>query len=100
MSIDSKMFNITRFSLAPRQALNVLPQDPNRKYFFIANSATSLNEMYILYYQLEQTGLLVTPQDAFAIYQGGYYEPNMIPQNAISIYNNNAVNTITGFIFT
>ena len=91
-------FKIVRFNVAPKQAVNVIPFDENRRYFLIANSVTSLNEFYILYYNFEQTNLTSIPQDSFAIYQGGYYEPNVVPSNAISVYNNNAINTLSGFV--
>lgn len=91
-------FKILRFQVEPLVCKQVMQFDSDRSYFLISNSATSLNEFYVLFYAYEQNNLSVVPDGAFAIYQGGYYEPTKTPANAISVYNLSAVNTLKGFI--
>ena len=94
----AKEFKILKFSIEPFTSKLIAQFDANREYFLIANSATSLNEFYVMFFPFEQTGLFAIPDGSFAIYQGGFYEPTKIPSNAISVYNQSGVNTLKGFI--
>lgn len=91
-------FKLLKFQIEPLASKIILQYDGNRQYLLISNSITSLNEFYIMFYPYEQANIPSVPDGAFAIYQGGYYEPNKIPSNVVSVCNINAVNTLNGFI--
>lgn len=91
-------FKILKFQVEPFTLKQIMQFNSNREYFLIANSVLSLNELYVLFYPFEQANMQSVPDGAFAIYQGGYYEPTKVPANAISVYNLSGVNTINGFI--
>ena len=94
----AKLFKILPFQVLPLQCILVMPQDFNREYLLISNSVISLNQLAFVFYNLESASLSAAPKDSISIYPSGYYEPNIIPANEISVYNPSSVNSISGFI--
>ncbi len=84
-----------RIVIPPQSSIQILPSDNDRKYLLIGCSVLSSTDIYLVFYPLEQS-LSAPPLDGLNLSQGGYYEPNVIPNNEISLIN---VNTVSAAAF-
>lgn len=94
----AKEFRILRFNVLPLTAVNILPFDDNRQYLLISCSAISFTSLDLILYSFSSNNY-VGVSDVLTIYQSGFYEPVLVPSNAISIGNPNATLTLSGFIY-
>lgn len=80
-------FITQRFTINANSALSVLNFDDNRKYLLIGCASVSLAPIIILFYEYNGTLENLDKLDGLKIYPNGYYEPNIIPNNIISLQN-------------
>lgn len=94
----AKEFKLLRFNVPPLSAVNILPFDDNRQYLLVSCSAISSTALDLILYNFVSSNYAGLT-DVLTIYQSGFYEPVLVPSNAISIGNSNATLTLSGFIY-
>lgn len=92
-------FQTLRFNVPANSAFSVLFYNPDRKYLLIACASTSLAAINVLFYEYNSSSEALDKQDGLKVYPTGYYEPNVIPNNIISLQNP-STSVATGFIIT
>lgn len=90
-------FLTLRFTVPPNTAISFLPFNADRKYLLVACSSTSIAAILVLFYEYSGTNEILEKPDGLKIFSSGFYEPNIIPNNIISLQNP-STSAATGFI--
>lgn len=86
-------FIVSKYSILPGQAINILPVNNDRKYLLLSCSVLSLVPVAFVFRNYVDSNVTTFPYDSITLFQGGNYEPIIVPSNEISFINQDMANT-------
>ena len=93
---DKSYFLHRPFILNSGDLIPLLPMNINRKYLFVQAALANAANLYMLFYEITDSGNLIVKSDAVVLNAGAVFEmDSIIPINAISFHNPSLL-TISG----
>lgn len=93
---DKSYFLHRPFILNSGDLIPLLPMNINRKYLFVQAALANTANLYMLFYEIADSGNLIVKTDAVILNAGAVFEmDSIIPINAIS-FHNPSLTTVSG----